>query len=257
MPFDRLTIIAIGIVAGLLMLVTHEILGHSLATIVLGERLVHLTNVDSSYAGAASPVVMRTIAAAGITANIVFGCLALLATRALSRRTGAFGYFLWLYAHATLFMGSAYLAGFAFLPFGDVHAATDGLPFAPVIRVVLVIVGVAIYWFTLRDARQMVAAWSGGDTTIAGMLTTLPYLAMGITNTLAALFNPLGALNGALWAAAATFGANAGLLAAANNVDRHPVTARALRIARSPAWIVCGGVAVAILFFVLGPGEPR
>jgi hypothetical protein len=256
-PIDRLTVIAIGVVCGLAMLVTHEVLGHSVVTVLLGQSVVHVTNVDSSYSGIASPLVMRLIAAAGISANIVFGIVALSVARALPQRARTLSYFVWLYGHATLFMGSAYLAGFAFLPFGDVHAATAGLPFAFVIRAVLLVGGVAIYWFTMGDAARTLTLWSGGDPAVAGELTTMPYLAMGITNTVAALFNPLGPLNGALWAAAATFGANAGLLAAANNVDRHPVTARVLRIARSPAWIVCGGLATAILFFVLGPGVPR
>ena len=256
-PIDRLTLIAIGIVTGLAMVVTHEVLGHSVVTTLLGEHVVRVTNVDSSYSGATSPLVMRLIAAAGITANLVFGIAALFIAGALPQGARTLTYFFWLYGHATLFMGSAYLAGFAFLPFGDVNAAIAGLPFALAIRAVLLVAGVAIYWYTMRDAARMLTVWSGGDSAVAGELTTVPYLAMGVTNVLAALFNPLGALSGALWAAAATFGANAGLLAAANNVDRHPLTANVLRIARSPAWIVSGGLAAAILFFVLGPGVPR
>ncbi|MBD5656099.1 MAG: hypothetical protein IAI50_13125 [Candidatus Eremiobacteraeota bacterium] len=42
---------AIGAVSGLLVLVTHEVLGHSLATIVLGAHVVRVTSVDSSYGG--------------------------------------------------------------------------------------------------------------------------------------------------------------------------------------------------------------
>jgi hypothetical protein len=256
-PIDRLTVIAIGIVSGLLLLVTHEVFGHSVVTLALGERLVHLTNVDSSFAGAASPLVMRLIAAAGIVANIVFGCIALSIVRIFTGRARTLGYFFWLYGHATLFMGSAYLAGFAFLPFGDVRAATEGLPGAPFIHAVFVVAGVAIYWLTLRDATKTLAIWNGGDPAIGRALTIVPYLAMGITNTAAGLFNPMGPLNGALWAAAATFGANAGLLSAASDDPGPATTTSRFTVARSPVWIASGAVAAAILFFILGPGVPR
>ncbi len=231
---DRLTVAAIGAVSGLLMLATHEIFGHSLVTVLLGAHFVHVTNVDSSNRGPATPAVLRIIAAAGITANILAGAVVLWLARVFSGGSVTLRYFMWVYGHATLFMGSAYLVGFALLPFGDVRAASDGLPAALVLRVGLITVGIAIYWATLRDAARTLYEWTNGDKALADTLTLLPYLAMGITNTLAALFNPAGPLNGALWAAAATFGANAGLLVAAGRRMPRAGDARCRRLSHRP-----------------------
>lgn len=103
-----------GIAAGLLMLVVHEVLGHSLATILMGAHLVHLTIIDSSRRGPASPIAMPVIAGAGITGNIVVGCMVLCAAGLAPATSPKIQYFAWLFGHATLFMGSSYLAGFAF-----------------------------------------------------------------------------------------------------------------------------------------------
>jgi len=258
-PFDVLTLAAIGAAGGLALLVTHEVLGHALATVLLGAHLVHLTNVDSSYGGPAAPIVMRTIAAAGITANLIVGWLVLLAARSIPERAFTTRFFAWFFGHATLFMGSSYLAGFAFLPFGDVHAAIQGVPFQLAWQVAFVIAGIVLYRAAFRDARRALRGWSAGvGQETLSRIVLIPYLAMGITNTLAALFNPAGAAAGALWAAAATFGAGYGLVAAASSLDgAGAAAATGSRIPRSGGWIAAGVASTLILLLVLGPGVPR
>ena len=196
---------------------------------------------------------MHLIASAGIVANILFGALALLGARYIPTRLQATRFACWFYSHATLFMGSGYLAGFAFLPFGDVHAAIAGLSMEIVWQVVAFIGGVAIYAATFSDARRTVSIWLDGKDDLK--LILVPYLAMGITVTAASLLNPGGALSAA-WAAAATFGVNYGLVAAARGIHSAPMPER-LNIARSYSWIALGVVSTLVLFVVLGPGVPR
>lgn len=274
---DVPTIAALGAIAGFLMLVTHEVLGHSLTTILLGAHFVRATAIDSSYAGQASPSAMRVIASAGIVAQLVAGSVVLWAAHTLPARWCRIRYLAWLYGHATLFMGSSYLAAFAFLPFGDVHAAVAGLPLQTALQIALLVTGIAIYLASLRSAERTLGRWAcTGNPATATTLTVTPYLAMGITATAAGLLHPDGPLNGALWAAAATFGASAGFLRAADSVrnalasgsvrnddgagsTRNDAAANCepLRIARSNAWIMAGVVATLALVGVLGPGIPR
>ena len=255
--FDVPTITAIGAVSGLLMFVTHEVLGHSLVTVLLGAHLVHLSNIDSSYGGPASPTVMRMIAAAGITANIVVGCAVLWAVRLVPVGSFSLRFFAWVFGHATIFMGSSYLAGSAFLPVGDVHAAIEGLPFPLLWQVVLFLVGIEIYRAALRDAGHTLGRWvEAEDRSRLSSLTRAPYLAMGITGTLAGLLNPHGALYGGLWGAAATFGASSGLLFATDQ-DGAIVEREEFEVTRGGAWIAAGAASTVVLFVVLGPGVPR
>lgn len=225
-------------------------------TVLLGAHLSHLTNVDSGYAGPASPLAMRAIAAAGITANLIAGFVVLAAARRIPERFAAWRFLAWFYGHATLFMGASYLAGFAFLPFGDVHAAIHDLPLQLVWQIAFVLAGGALYRAALLDAERTIRRWAAGTAAIRLVLP--PYLAMGIANTVAALFNPAGALYGALWAAAATFGAGYGLIAAAAGArDAASAPAEQLRIPRSSTWIAAGTACALTLLVILGPGIPR
>jgi hypothetical protein len=258
-PLDRPTIAAIGALSGLLMLVDHEVLGHALVTVALGAHLVHLTSVDSSYSGPASDSVMRVIASAGIVANLLAGWLVLSIARRVPAASPPFRYFAWFFGHATLFMGSSYLAGLAFLPVGDVHAAIGGLRYQLAYQIVCLVAGIAIYRASYLDMEQTLGLWmQGDDGARESDFTVIPYVAMGITNTVAGLLNPNGAIYGAIWAAAATFGASSGFLFASAPKNIAPGRPRdPLRIVRSPAWIGTGVAATIVLFAVLGPGIPR
>jgi hypothetical protein len=214
------------------MLVTHEVVGHSLVTLLLGGHVVRITTVDSSYSGIVSPLAARSIAAAGIAANLLAGVLALAIAPTLKRLR----YFVWFYGHANLFMGASYLAGFAFLPFGDVHAVLAGLPFQFVWQILAVTAGVAMYAWAFADARRTAPGFA-----------LVPYLGMGAAATLGSLANPAGLLQGALWAAAATFGAGYAFVAATK--DAPPA-----KLDRDGRWIAAGIAAVFVLLRVLGPG---
>lgn len=251
---DPPTLVAIGAAAGFALMTVHEVLGHSLLTVALGAHLVHITSVDSSYAGPASPTVMRAIAAAGITANGIAGVLALLARRIVSRDRPALQLFLWVFGHATLFMGSSYLAGFAFLPFGDVHAAFAGLEPHFTIQFLALVAGIAIYLATLRGAQRSFVSLAG-TSPVGFRRALLPYIGMGAAVTLTAALNPAGPIDGIVWGAAATFGAGYGLVGAA--ARRDPSRTETLPISRSIRWLSAGAIAVVMLATTLGPGIPR
>jgi Na+-transporting methylmalonyl-CoA/oxaloacetate decarboxylase beta subunit len=78
---------------------------------------------------------------------------------------------------------------------------------------------------------------------------------MGVTVAAASLLNP----SGALWGAAATFGASYGLVAATNigTGQRNAATLERMGIVRNRGWIVAGLASLFVVFFILGPGIPR
>lgn len=81
---------------------------------------------------------------------------------------------------------------------------------------------------------------------------------MGMIITLSGLLNPSGVIYGALWSAAATFGANAGLLFMPNFARNDTADANEpFRLTRTGAWIAAGAVSTLLLFAILGPGIPR
>jgi hypothetical protein len=249
---------AIGIVSGLLLVVTHEVLGHSLMSIVLGDRVTYVSTIWTTWSGPASRATMRAISAAGIAANLIVGCLVLFVARSLPAKAGATRYFAWVFGHSTLFMGSGYLVVFAFLPIGDVQDVLRGLPFQLALQVSAVLVGATIYAAAVIDARRTFRRWIGEGRPRAFDLALVPYLAMGLSVTLASSFGEQRYVP-ALWAGAATFAASSGLLGSAvvnpRTWTRMPI--ERLDLPRNPAWIAGGLASALVLFFVLGPGIPR
>jgi hypothetical protein len=256
---DAVTAAAIGVLSGPLMFLTHELLGHGVATLAVGGHIVRVTSVNENWSGVFSHPVARVIGAAGIAANLLYGVLALLAFRLVPAAHAQTRFFLWFYGHATVFMGSGYMTAGAIFNFGDPQQVLSGLPFEPAWRIGAAIIGFSIFFVTRMDAERILATWAGTERRSARARTfsLVPYLAMGIAATLSGFVGPDAHYSDVGWSALATFAANLpfGLIPFA--LPKASADSERLDLRRSPGWIAAGALALAILFFVLAPGVPR
>jgi hypothetical protein len=256
---DAATAAAIGALSAPLMFLTHELLGHGVATLSFGAHVVRVTSVNESWSGVFSHPAARAIAAGGIAANLLYGVLALLALRFVPKGHAQTRFFLWFYGHATIFMGSGYLMAGAIFNFGDPQQVLSGLTFEAAWRIGAAIVGFLIFFVTRMDAERILAEWAGNERRVerARTFSLVPYLAMGTAAMLSGFFGPDPHYSDVGWSVLATFAANLpfGLLPFAlpkTSVDTEPLDLR-----RSPGWIAAGAIALAFLSFVLAPGVPR
>src|SRR5258708_496434 len=89
---NGLTLASIGIVACVSADMVHEALGHGLAALLTGDRILSLSTVAIQNAAA-----NRFVSTAGTSANCLVGAIALLLLRPVERLTSA-AYFLWIFA---------------------------------------------------------------------------------------------------------------------------------------------------------------
>jgi hypothetical protein len=256
---DALTAAAVGVITAPLMFLSHELLGHGVATLVFGAHIVRVTSVNESWNGDVSDAATRTIAAAGIAANLLFGSLALLIFRRVAKSNAKTRFFLWFFGHAELFMGSGYLMAGAIFRFGDPPQVLNGLPVEGVWRIAAAIIGFLIFFFARIDAEKTLVEWAGSERRIghARTLSLVPYLAMGTAATLSGLVGPDPHHADVGWSALATFAASLPFALLPFALPKAAAYAEPLVLSRSRGWIAAGATAVAFLFFILAPGVPR
>jgi len=255
---DRPTLAALGVLAFALADVSHEALGHGLATLAVGDKPVLLCTCYFDSSGHYS----KWIPAAGGLMNLAVGLGSLAVIRVFSRSNPPLRYFLALVAAFNLFFAFGYPAYSGIARFGDWAAVISGLEPNWLWRVLLVLVAVTGYYGSMKLLGIAIAPFAG--TEAGGQLnkarlqriTLIPYLAAMILACMAGAFNPKGwltMLTAGLPAAAAAFGltqmdhfAGSGSSKASQNFIEP--------IQRSIPWILAAIVVLIFFVGVLGPG---
>jgi len=252
---DTLTLASLGIVAFAIAIVTHEGLGHGLATLAVGGKPVMLTTCYFSSSGSLS----RWIPAAGGIANVVVGLLAVLALRLLRTAGPHIRYFFTLVLAFNLLFAAGYPAYSGIAAFGDWAAVISGLSPAWLWRVMLVAFSVISYYLSLRLLAVEMRPFCGSEASEAQTrlrrITLIPFVAALGTASLAGAFNPSGwtvIFTAALPGAAAAFGLTQIDHFSAVRVNDSSLPAAT--ISRSLGWILAAFAILAIFVGVLGPG---
>jgi hypothetical protein len=211
---DLPTLAALGVLAFALTNMSHEAVGHGLATLAVGGKAILLTTCYFTSSGSYS----KWIPAAGGLTNLAVGLVSLGVLRLFQRLGARLRYFLVLVAAFNLFFAFGYPAYSGITRFGDWAAVISGLEPSWVWRVLLVVVAVAGYYGSMKLLARAIAPFAaiagvakGGPPALARLrrITLVPYVASIILACLAGAMNPKGLvtmLTAGLPAAAAAFG---------------------------------------------------
>jgi hypothetical protein len=278
---DLLTIVAISIVATVIANLIHEGLGHGGMCVATGGRPLVLSTVHFDCSADT-----RLVAAGGTLANLIFGALFWVASRAV-KRSASWRYFFWLLMTFNLLSAGGYFLFSGIGNIGDWADVVAGWQPAWAWRAGLTALGVVTYFFvfvplSLRELLPFLGHPSLGNPSLghpslghpslghpilgndakirvrrARQFTVTPYLTAGILACVAGALNPVGPLLILISAAAASFGGNSGLawMWTLLRGPRIPSSEFQMpEIARSRGWIIAA-VILAIAFIAgLGPG---
>jgi len=249
---------ALGVIAYAASMLTHEALGHGGFCVALGGHNAMLTAWAERCNFPGAPPF--GIEAAGPVVQFVAGLLAWLALRRLTLDSPNLRCLLWLYMVFSLFISSGYVAFSGVTDFGDAAVVIAGLEPHILWRGGLIVLGAAVYYFSMLAAAfelERIAGSDGGNAR-SKRLVWIPYLAAGalaccgaaLNRTMPSTLATLGL------AAASSFGAGWGMSqlpymrrgAATNDA----ATAAHLRF--SLVWALAAAAAAAAFIFALGPG---
>jgi hypothetical protein len=252
---DRVTIVAISIVAFAFANILHEGGGHGGACVLTGGHAQVLSSVHFDCDRST-----RFIAAAGTLVNLIAGFLCWIALRAVAPAHPYARYFLWLLMTINFLQAGGYFLFSGLSNFGDWADVVQGLEPAWLWRTALTLVGAVSYvllvWLALLELRRFLGA-QDYRRGAAKDLTILPYVTGGILYTIAGMLNPVSMILVGLSAAAASFGGTSGMAWMTQYLGMKlvpQIAGQRLELARNWAWIIAAAITAAIFIGVLGRG---
>jgi len=257
---DRLTLVAIAVVAYAIANFAHEGLGHGGACLVVGGHPMVLSAVHFEGDVSHLPASARRIQAAGGTlVNIVVGLGCLFFLRGRWEVTPG-RYFLWLLATVNLLQAAGYWLFSGVGGLGDWAAVMEGLAPGWAWRLGLAVVGGAAYWgVTVLSLRLLQPFLGDGPDRLrrARALTVVPYVAGGLLYLAAGALNPHGLQLVLISAAAASFGGTSALAWMAKLLRKRtvwpPRPGPGLVLAADGRWRLLGLATAAGFIAILGP----
>ena len=256
---DLPTVIAIAAIAGLAANQLHEAGGHGAACLALGRhvRAWGAFYLDCDLRGAPLSVV-RLVAAAGSTMNLVTAIVAAALARATPASMPRARFFWWLLFAVSGFDWAGYYLFSGASGIGDwgQDGVFAGVPGWGMWRFLLAGGGGLLYWAWVIVAMRRLARLTGADDAgrkRARRLAWISYFTIGCIAFAIGLMNPVGLFILLASAVASSFGGPSGLLWGPSTIRAGAPAAEPIAITRSWSWIV---VAVALVLaegFVLGP----
>jgi hypothetical protein len=260
-PIDRLTVVAIAIVAYALANLIHEGIGHAGTCLAVGARLTALSAVHADCAvGDRGPFASGLVTAAGTLANFAAAAIAWLLLRGQGKHLSSWRYFLWLFTTLNLLQGTGYWLFSGVGNVGDWAQLVAGLEPHWLYRVLLALLGGASYWAAIvLGLRTLNPLLGDGPDRLerARTLCLVPYLAGGTLYVAAGAFNPVSPVLVLISAAAASFGgasAFAWMTQMLRGPGYPPAAGEPLAIDRSVFWIAAAAATAVLFVVILGPG---
>lgn len=249
---DRLTLIAVSVLACIFQDVLHEGLGHGVTAWLSGAHRVTMSTVALQ-----SDLDTRWISANGTVANLLFAAVFWLVLSRPHSYRPATRYFLVLAMAGNLFTGTGYFLFSGVFNFGDWAAVIRGLQPHWMWQVGLVLLGLASYYASMLVVAAGIRPFlgKGESSRRLRMLCWTPYFTDGILAGVAGLFNPLGLFYVLASALPSTLGANAGMLSLPGMMRRWTSQEGQVEpVRRNTAWIAASAIAGLLFILVLGRG---
>jgi hypothetical protein len=254
---DRLTVIAIAVMAYAGVYISHEIIGHCGMALIVGTPCTLISSTNIPLVTMPPLWKYNIIVAAGSTANFLIALVCLLLLRGSRITAPAARCFLWLSMSVNLFLASTYIATAPLIKFGDSYILIQDLPGQLFWRTSVAVAGAALVYFSFQVSRtelgKLIGFGGGAARSIAWRLVVPAYFTGGIVTVASASFSQLEARIAQFQAAGGTFGLTIWLLLLPLVIPE-PAAGKILQIPRSVAWIVAGALTAVIYIAVLGPG---
>ena len=254
---DRLTLIAMAVIAYALANVAHEAVGHGGMCVAVGGKPIALNAVyfdcdEDGLTAAAS----KWIAAGGTLVDLLLAALSFAALRVLPRRPTTARYAAWLFFSVNAMQAAGYWLFSGVGNLGDWAKVVEGLGTSG--RVGLGVLGGLAYLVVIRLSLAELLLFAGpseGRVGRARALTLLPYLVGGALYCAAGALNPESPMLVLVSAGAASFGGTSAFAWMYNLLHGKrwsETTEPPFALARSVPWIAFAAVLASVFIFVLG-----
>jgi hypothetical protein len=262
---DILTLIAISIVAWSLVVILHEVVGHTFLAILMGldVRVVSTTAVDVPTSQVAYDLWNsgkgRILLAGGTVVNLLSGAIALLLLYKHQSISKASRYFLWLFSTFSFIIVIMYLVTATAIGAGDWIGFVQGLESKDLYTTIIIGIGIL---FVLPGYALPLRGWMPnlkGKRLSLLKVTSVPVLALTITQVLSVLRSPFPSQAGGQDHMVISFFVCIHFFVWAILVNLVPIPRSSnevdsIDLGRSLFWLVAGIIFFLFFVLVLGPG---
>jgi len=261
LEIDIPTLIAISILAWVLVNVSHEIIGHAGAAVLLGipVRAVSTTTAAIEWDQVTSIGAVRTIMAAGTVMNLAGGVVALILLRLWRQAKSATRYFLWLFSTFSCIIAAMNLVSVMLIGAGDWTEFTRELEPRGLWTAIIIGAGVifSVFGYILPLRLWMPDLKDNRRTLLE--VTVIPVVTVVVVQSLSLIGSPFVRLSsGAAHLLACVFAYLHFILWAilVNTLPapRSKNSPQSIRLSRLYGWLALGLVFALIYLVVLGPG---
>lgn len=224
----------------------HEGVGHGVTAWLRGDVPTELT---SNHLSSLRPD--KWVEAGGTLVNLAVGACCLIIARRSGGRSNT-RYFFWLLAALNLLPGAGYFLFSGIAGFGDWYEVIRDMSHPGAARIVMTIVGAALYVWFVRMLAVAVRPYVPERPTY-NTVGRLPYYAACLFSCAAGVFDPLGIKLLLVSTMPAAFGGSSGLMWA-DSLMPASTSEAPLVVSRSAAWWIGAVVLGAGYIAILGPG---
>jgi hypothetical protein len=250
--------------------VLHEVVGHGVSAILLGEKLLGAVtttvHIDDFYdldhvASRIGWRGFRTVAAAGTFVNFITGAMAILLLRSRRITAPATRYFLWLFATVSIIQQAFWLAVMPFAGLGgDWTAFFIELEQGVFWKAGVTVIGILLLWagyqLPIRQWKPVLGNDKNERRHQIRRLTIVPILAALVVQFLSILWSPFEGPRHTTIVSSFSFIPLFLWLIPVNLIrwPEAPLSSEIFHLNRSKVWLVIGLIALVLFVFVLGPG---
>jgi hypothetical protein len=225
---SKATIVSMAVIASAAATMLHEGLGHGVTAWLRGDVPTELTSNHLSSLHAD-----HWVEAAGTLVNLFVGALALVLSNASGDKANL-RYFLWILAALNLLPGAGYFIFSGTFGFGDWQEVIRDLLHQAILRIIMVIVGAALYVAIVRLLASSVDPFCP-DRKSYNIVGRHAYYAACLFSCAAGALDPLGVKLFFLSTVPAAFGGSSGLMWTDSFLPQK-MSAVTLFVHRQPLW---------------------
>ncbi len=259
-PDDLLTLVSVAMLAFIVADIAHEAFGHILGFYLAGGRSALLSTTRLTEWIKLGDPQWRIFDLGGPFGNLTFAFLAWLVQRFVRSRPLPLKLFLWLVMCFNLFWAFGYLVFSGVFARGDWMALLECTRFAWPGRILLVIVGFALYRlsirFAARELRWFIPAVDSAARSRVSRFILISYISGGVIACAGAVLDPRGRIEILNSGALSSFGAAVGLLSVPGIFLRLPPQSGVLDVSVSSnlPWLIAASAGAIYYIGILGPG---
>jgi hypothetical protein len=243
---SKASIVSMAAIAVCCATLLHEGVGHGVTAWLRGDVVTELT---SNHLSSVRPD--RLVDAGGTLANLVAGFASMMISIASGRHANR-KYFFWIFGALNLLSGAGYFLFSGVLGVGDWEDVIRGMPHYVAWRIIMAVVGAALYVSLLRLIAMEIHPFLRSRADY-NSLARLAYVAACATDCVAGAFDPLGLKLFLISTIPAVFGGFSGLLWADVFLPKFNVQ-QPLTVTSSRALWIAAAVIVGLFVVVLGRG---